>query len=234
MENKRTIIGIIIVVILIILLIAISYLYNDFNTKQLNLLTEETNNLLEKDITKEEINLEIQTKQNYAVVEKSIKEYMMKLKNIYLEVNEINTQINPNNIFSASNIEDKDFTEINNIIEEYRNKSKECISEYQDLIKDENIIKYIENEKITFRKDYYTNLFKTTMLSDVMKEEYRLIQTDIENEKDEIYSKTSVLERIKKYLEDNDDYWTIKDDKIQFANINRMTEYYNLLNELVN
>ncbi len=234
MENKRTIIGIIIVVILIILLIAISYLYNDFNTKQLNLLTEETNNLLEKDITKEEINLDIQTKQNYAVVEKSIKEYMMKLKNIYLEVNEINTQINPNNIFSASNIEDKDFTEINNIIEEYRNKSKECISEYQDLIKDENIIKYIENEKITFRKDYYTNLFKTTMLSDVMKEEYRLIQTDIENEKDEIYSKTSVLERIKKYLEDNDDYWTIKDDKIQFANINRMTEYYNLLNELVN
>ena len=234
MENKRTIIGIIIVVILIILLIAISYLYNDFNTKQLNLLTEETNNLLEKDITKEEINLDIQTKQNYAVVEKSIKEYMMKLKNIYLEVNEINTQINPNNIFSASNIEDKDFTEINNIIEEYRNKSKECISEYQDLIKDENIIKYIENEKITFRKDYYTNLFKTTMLSDVMKEEYRLIQTDIENEKDEIYSKTSVLERIKKYLEDNDDYWTIKDGKIQFANINRMTEYYNLLNELVN
>ena len=36
----------------------------------------------------------------------------------------------------------------------------------------------------------------------------------------------------KKILEKNKDAWTIKDDKIQFTNLNRMTEYYNLLNKL--
>ena len=27
--------------------------------------------------------------------------------------------------------------------------------------------------------------------------------------------------------------WTLKDDKIQFTNLNRMTEYYNLLNQII-
>ena len=40
MENKKTIIGIIIVVILIIELIIASYLYSDFSKQQLNLLTD--------------------------------------------------------------------------------------------------------------------------------------------------------------------------------------------------
>ena len=45
MENKKTIIGIIIVVILIIALIAASYLYYDFSNKQLNILKDDKLNL---------------------------------------------------------------------------------------------------------------------------------------------------------------------------------------------
>ena len=41
-----------------------------------------------------------------------------------------------------------------------------------------------------------------------------------------------IIEKINEFLKKNSDSWTIKDDKIQFTNLIRMTEYYNLLNKL--
>lgn len=231
MENKKTIIGIIVLVILIIGIAVTAYLYNDFSTKQLNILTKETNNLLQADITTKEINFKIETEKKYAIVEKSIKEYISKLQNIYKEIKETNENINPNDIFSAQNIEDKNFEEIDEIVNDYKEKGKNAIVEYEELTKEENILKYIEEKEIS---EYYINLYKTAMLSDVMKTKYNTLKTEIEKQKDELTDTLTSLEKIEKYLEDNEKYWTTKDDKIQFTNINIMTQYYNLLNELVN
>ena len=233
MENKKTIIAIIIVVILIIGLIAISYLYNDFNTKQVNILTEESNKLLQMDIATEEIDFKIKTDKNYAIVEKAMKEYLIKLKNIYLELDEINSNINPNDIFSARNLQDKNLEEIEVIISEYKEKGNTYLSEYRELIKDEKILENINERKITSRRNYYTNLYNTVMLGEVMKEQYSFLEEKVERKKDELYDKLNKMELIKKYLDENNRYWTIKDEKIQFTNINKMTEYYGLLNELV-
>ena len=233
MENKKTIIAIIIVVILIIGLIAISYLYNDFNTKQVNILTEESNKLLQMDIATEEIDFKIKTDKNYAIVEKAMKEYLIKLKNIYLELDEINSNINPNYIFSARNLQDKNLEEIEVIISEYKEKGNTYLSEYRELIKDEKILENINERKITSRRNYYTNLYNTVMLGEVMKEQYSFLEEKVERKKDELYDKLNKMELIKKYLDENNRYWTIKDEKIQFTNINKMTEYYGLLNELV-
>ena len=38
---------------------------------------------------------------------------------------------------------------------------------------------------------------------------------------------------MKIFLKEHEDSWTLKDDKIQFTNLNRMTEYYNLLNQII-
>lgn len=232
MENKKTIIGIIIVIILIITLGVTSYFYNKYNKEQLDLLTEETNKLLQADITTEEIELKIKTEKNYAIVEKSIKEYLLKLKNIYVEIDTLYSGINPNDIFSASHLEDKNFDEVDLIINEYKEKSKKCLEEYQELVKEENIVKNIEEKYISIRKDYYINLYKTAMLSDVMKEKYQITESDIKSKKDKLSDKLNKLEKIKEYLDNNQRYWTIKDDKIQFTNLTIMTEYYSLLNRL--
>ena len=74
MENKKTIVGMIIIIILIIALIAVTILYNNFSETQLNLLTEESNKLIQQDLINEEIDKEIKTQKDYAVVEKTIKE----------------------------------------------------------------------------------------------------------------------------------------------------------------
>ena len=232
MENKKTIIGIIIVVILIIGLIVASYLYSDFNKKQLNLLTDETNTILKSDILTEGINLEIKSEKNYAIVEKAIKEYLLKLKNIYSNIDETYNQINPNDIFSAKNMEDKNFEEVDAILANYKEKGKNSISEYKELTKEENISKNIKDKNITSRTDYYIDLYNTVMLSDVMKEKYASIENEIERKKDELNNKIEKLGKIEDFLKENNKYWSIKDDKIQFNNVNKMTEYYNLLNKI--
>lgn len=231
MENKKLIIGIIIVVILIIGIAVSAISFGKFDKEQVKLLADETNKLLETDIEKDEIDLEIKTKKNYAIVEKSIKEYLLKLKNIYVATQEIENQINPNEIFSAQNIEEKDFSKVDEIIKDYKEKAEENMDEYKNIIKEENILDNINNKNISGKEEYYVDLYKTVMLSDSMKQKFETLGNQIERQKDGVIEKLNNIEKIKKFLEENDKYWEIKDEKIQFNSVNKITEYYNLLNK---
>lgn len=232
MENKRVIISIIAIIIIIIGIVGGTYLFSGFSKEQTKLLTEETNKILKSDIITENIDMDIKTAKNYAVVEKSIKEYMLELKNIYVEMDELNKGINPNDIFTAQNIEDKDFSEIDDIIKDYKDKSQESITELEELLTEEKIKENIEKRNISTRKDYYVELYNTIMSSENMKKKYNILEEKIKDEKGKLSEKLKQIDNISEFLKKNSDAWTIKDDKIQFTNLNRMTEYYNLLNKL--
>ena len=203
-----------------------------FNNKQTNILTEETNKILQSDITKENIDFNIKTERNYAVVEKAIKEYISELKNIYKEISEIDENINPNNIFSAQNMQDKELKAIDEIITDYNDKIQETTDELEDLLKEDKIKENITKREISQRKEYYINLYNTIMFSDVMKTQYRNLESEIKTEKSKLTDKVKQIEKTNEFLKKNSDSWTIKNDKIQFTNLIRMTEYYNLLNKL--
>ena len=233
MENKKTKVAIVLVILLIIALISVSYFYNDFNSKQVTLLTQELNEILDADLKEDSINFDIKTEKNYAEVEKIIKEYISRLKNIYVEMEEIVSGINPNIIFSTQNIPEKNLDEIDDIINEYKEKSQNLILEYETLTTEENIIKNINDANITTRKDYYVELYNEVMLSQKMKNKFENLEEDIKNEKARLYDKLNKIEKMKIFLKEHEDAWTLKDDKIQFTNLNRMTEYYNLLNQII-
>lgn len=233
MENKKTKIAIVIVAVLIILLIAVSYFYNEFNKKQMTLLTAELNKMLETDLVEYNIDFDIKTEKNYGKVEDSIKEYVSKLKNIYLEMQELASGINPNAIFSAENMKDKNLDEIEKIIEEYKEKSQNFISEYERLTTEEVIVENINNANISVRNDYYINLYNEVMLSENMQNQYLELEEDVKNEKARLYEKLNKIEKMKTFLEEHKDSWNIKENKIQFTNLNRMTEYYSLLNQII-
>lgn len=230
MENKKTIIGIVILIILIISICFGAYTYNKKNAEQLSLLTDETNKILQTNLSTDQIDLELKTEKDYAVVEKTIKEYISKIRSVYLEASEF-VDINPNDVFTGNNVENQNFDKVEEIISDYKTKIENCQNEFNDLIKEENIIKNIEEKNIKTRKDYYINLYKTVMLSDVMKEKYTNLHSKIEKAKDKVTENVSKLEKIEKFLEDNNKFWKINEEgKIEFSNINKMTEYYNLLN----
>ena len=145
---------------------------------------------------------------------------------------ELNSGINPNNIFTAQNMQDNDLKKIEDIISEYKEKSQSCISELEKMLTEEKISENITKNNFSSRTDYYTELYNTVMLSDVMKKQYNSLEEKVKDEKSELYDKINKIDKIKEFLEKNKDAWIIKDDKIQFTNLNRMTEYYNLLNKL--
>lgn len=231
MENKKTIIGIIIVVILIIGLVVISIFYSNYNKKQLNIITEETNKILQSDLTVDEIDFDIKTEKGFSTVENAIKEYVSKVKNIYVEMDNTCKGINPDNIFSAENMPDKNFDEIETIINDYKEKGQNLLDEYDELIKEENIVKYIEEKNIKTKKKYFIDLYKSAMLSDSMKSEFEILRKEVSSRKDDLYSKLNYLEKVKEFLEDNEKSWSIKNDKIEL-NSSIVGEYYSLLNKV--
>ncbi len=233
MENKKTIIGIIIVIVLIIALVIVSYLYSEFSNKQLNILKEETNTILQSNIVTDEINSEIKADKNFGIVEKAIKEYTSEIRNKYIEINKIDSELNPNEIFSAKKLQDSNMDDINKIIDKYKNQTQKISLECKEQIKEENIIKNIESKNIKQRKNYYEDLYKTIMLSETMKKQYETITSEIDKKEQQIYNKLEKLKNIEKYLKNNKEFWTINDNKVQFSNISKMTEYYNLVNELL-
>lgn len=233
MENKKTTIAIVITILLIIGLIAVSYFYSKYNKEQVTLLTTEANKILETDLKYLNIDFKIKTEKNYAKVEDSVKEYVSKLKNIYVEMEQIASGINPNMIFGAENVQNKKLDGIDDIINEYKEKSQNLIAEYDELIKDTKILESISNAKISIRKKYYTNLYSEIMLSENMKNQYNELEDEIKNEKGRIYDKLNKIEKMKALLEEHEDSWTIENGKIQFKNINRMIEYYNLFNQVI-
>lgn len=234
MGNKRLIVGIIVVVILIISLIVVSYSYNQFSQEQIEKLTVESNTILQMDMVNDEINTAIKTEQSYAVVETEIKEYILELKNIYEEVEKLNEGINPDTIFTAENVnsESKTFDKVDNFIQENRQKAKDYLEQYNELIKEERIVEVMNQNEINFRKAYFVDLYKTVMLSEVMEKQYQQLQKEIEKQKDELYTKLNIVSQVKQYLEENQKYWTIKDNKIQL-NTNIMTQYYDLVNKII-
>lgn len=233
MENMKTKIGIVIVTLLIIGLIAISYFYNDYNTKQLALLTQEANKILESELVDYNVDFDIKTEKDYGEVEEAIKEYISDLKNIYVEMQEMVSGINPNSIFSAQNMPEKKLDEIDNIISDYKEKCQNLIAEYEELITKEKIVENINKVNFSKREEYYTNLYNEVMLSETMQNNYIELEEEIKNEKAGLYDKLNKIGKMKAFLEEQEDSWEIQAGQVQFKNINKMIEYYNLFNQVI-
>lgn len=232
MKNKKVIIIMIIIIVLILAVISGIFMYNKFQQQELKQLTEEANKLLQQDLINDEIDNEIKTNKNYAIVEKTIKEYLTNIKNTYLEIEKLNSALDADKIFSASNVEDKKFKNIGKLVEEDKQKGKENLEKCKDMIKEENIIEAINSQEISLNKEYYIEIYKTIMLSDSMKNQYEKIEQKVEKSKDKLYDNLTIISNTQKYLESNSKYWSTKDGKLFFQNTSVMTGYYNLRNEL--
>lgn len=222
----------IIIIVIILAIISGIFIYNKCQQQELRKLTEEANKLLQQDLINYEIDNEIKTDRNYAIVEKTIKEYLVNIKNTYIEIEQLNSTLDADEIFSGVNVENKEFKKVDNIVEEYKQKGKDNLNKCKELIEEEKIMEAIKIQKISSKREYYIELYKTIMLSDSMKNQYEKIESVVEKSKDRLYDNLYIISNTKKYLENNSKYWSIKDEKLFFQNANIMIGYYNLRNEL--
>lgn len=229
MGNKRLIFAIIIVILLIAGLIG-GYLYLQNSREQASILQEELTNIVEMNLSENDIDMTIKTTGKYGVVEETIKNYLNDVKNTYNSVENYCNDDELSQILSTENIEadDENLSVVKQKVEEYSTKLDEYKEEINLIDDESNITKAIENKNLS---DYYDNIYKNVMLSDAMKQNLESIKTKAEEAQEEAWTKLDGLNNTVDFLEENTKYWEISDGKIQFTNVNKLAEYYNLLNE---
>lgn len=228
MGNRKLIIAIIVVVLLIAALIG-GYLYLRNSTEQASILQEEATTIAESDLTTDEINMEIKTQGNYAVVEETMKNYLNDVRNTYLEIQRYANNEIVSEVLSAENIQADaiDLTVVEQKADEYASKLEEYQSKIQTIDKESSIMSLIEEKELS---DYYIDIYENIMLSDAVKLNLANIKSDAESTLEEAWEKIDALDEVIEFLKDNTRYWDIEDGKIQFTNVNKLTEYYSLLN----
>ena len=228
MGNTKLIFAIIVVLGLIIGII-FGFLYMQDNSKQASVLQQEISSLLEKDFINSEIDMTIKSKRNYAKVEKAVKDYLSDVKSLYAQAQKFCDDSEISNIISAENIEadDKELTVLSQKIEEYKNEFEELKNSSKGITNELIILEKIEATGV---KQNYVDVYKDIMDNESMKSKLENAQSQIEKELEKTEKQVDGLDKIVRFLKFNSKYWEINDGRLQFTNVNKLTEYYQLLN----
>ena len=228
MGNKKLIIAIIIVILLIGGLVG-GFWYIQNNSKQAEILHEEMKKVAESDFLDTEIDMEIQSTGEYGKVEQAVKEYVSNVKKIYTELKDFGGNSQVSNILSAENISaDADgLTVVQQKVDEYKQKLTELTSQVSTIASEDAILKAIEEKDI---KDNYINVYKDIMLSEAVEANLKNVEQKAETEKLKAEEKLDGIEKVVSFLKTNAKYWNVEGGKLQFNNVNKLGEYYQLLN----
>ena len=229
MGNKRLIFAIIIVIILIAVVVG-GFLYVQDNSKQATILQQEMSTFLEKNILgDEELDMEIKSTGNYGVVEKTVKDYINNVRTLYKKAKDFVNDSEISNIVSAENIlaDEEELTVVSEKINEYKTKFDELENEVKNITDQIIILDAIEKTNV---KQSYIDVYKNIMDNEALQTKLTNAQKKIEEEIEKTKDKVSGLEKLVKFLKTNSKYWEVNDGKLQFTNVNKLAEYYQLLN----
>lgn len=225
---KKYIIAIIIVLLLIGALVG-GFLYMRNNSLQAAKLQEEMKNLAESDFLNEEIDMTIKTKGDYGKVEEAVKEYLSDVKNTYNGLKDFGSNTEISTILSAENISaDPDgLTVVQQKVDEYKQKLNELKTKTATIASEDAILEAIEDKEV---KDNYIDVYKSIMLSEAVEAQLKSAQQKAEAELETAEEKLAGLEKVVEFLKVNSKYWDVDEGRLQFTNVNKLGEYYQLLN----
>lgn len=154
---------IIIIAIVLFILGVIVGVIGTKDMRQESMLREEVDKISKLDITKDDIDMEIKTKGNYAEVEKTIKEYLNKYSTTLKEVYEILNDDKISTILTAENYKEDgpDFENTKKYITESRSKFNEGLDILIEMSNEEEILKAIEGKGLN---EKFTQLYKDLMI----------------------------------------------------------------------
>lgn len=232
MKNKKVLTAIIavVVVVAVIAIGVFSYIAQN-NAKQLKTLNEETEKLSKLDITKDSIDMEIKTTGKYAIVEETMKNYLNETKTVMSEIIELCNNSDLDQILSSDNIskDAPDFVESKEKLTTFKTQINEYIEKCDNLLNKENIENAINDKGVN---DYYKQLYINSMLDEETNENLEKTREELKTSAEEVNKVIEGLEKVINFLVENKNDWTVSGGKIQFTNITKLREYYNILNSI--
>lgn len=232
MKNKKVLIGVIVAVVVVAIALVGGFVYNQQNKiKQENILKEEAEKLAKLDLTKDEIDMDIKTKGKYAIVEKTMKDYMKETQTVMTELIDLFNNSDLDKTLSSENLtkDAPEFVQTKEKLASLKTKLSEYSEKCDKLLNAENIENAINDKGVS---KYYKELYVNLMLDDETKESIEKENTELKNSIGEVNKAIEGLEKIVNFLTENKDEWTVTDGRIQFKSITKYKEYYQIVNEL--
>ncbi len=230
-KQKKKLSIIIVSVIIIIFTIITIYLVSK-DIKQEDILKNEINNMINtSDISKDDYKSSIKTGGDYAIVEKTIKEYWQKYAKNFQELMEILDDKTLSNCLSADNYKNdgKEFTKTKEYIKSSKEKMNQKTATLSKMLSEDYIKKQIKEKHLD---KYYNNLYEELMLKGTAKEDFTSATENLEKISDKINNILSVEEEVINLLSNNQDKWNVGEDKIIFKDTDLLNQYNTLVAKL--
>lgn len=236
-SKKKIIITIVAIVVIVLLLIAafIGYHYS-----QLKILTEEVNKLstteyINADGTVKEdasVDMEIKTKGSYAIVEKTLKDYMNETIEVVKESSDVEKAISDlSGISSIDQIayDAPDFTETKQKISDARQKTLEYFNKLKEKSNKDNLLNAIDDKNVG---DYYKELYKRLAIDEESSQNLDSALSELESQEEIIEGVFDYFSNIINFLSDNKDAWVIENGQVLFYNQAKLNEYNTIVMQM--
>lgn len=224
----------IISIVVILLLIAggtIAYLYMT-DMKQEEILIQEVNKISELDLSSDDVDMDIKTKGDYAIVEKAIKGYIHEYSNITKATINIMNDEKVEDILSIENYkkDGPDFVETKKYVENSKKEFNDNIQKLIELTNEESIKKNIEKANLT--DNYYLELYNNLMLGEEMSQDLKDTEAELVDSKEMLNEVYDTQENVIDFLVKNKGKWSIEGDELQFESDDLANKYEELIDSL--
>lgn len=224
----------IILIVVILLLIAggtIAYLYMT-DMKQEEILIQEVNKISELDLSSDDVDMDIKTKGDYAIVEKAIKDYINEYSNITKATINIMNDEKIEDILSIENYkkDGPDFVETKKYVENSKKEFNDNIQKLIELTNEESIKKNIEKANLT--DNYYLELYNNLMLGEEMSQDLKDTEAELVDSKEMLNEVYDTQENVIDFLVKNKGKWSIEGDELQFESDDLVNKYEELIDSL--
>lgn len=226
--KKKIFIGIT-TVIAILLIIVTVVVVRDLGEERK--LKDEVNKIANLDLLEEDVDMTIITKNEYGIVEKTIKEYINEYGKIAKETVSLMQDKRTTNLLSIDNYEQdgKEFIESKAYIKDTQEKINTNISRLIELTRKENMQDAIKDNNLD---DYYIDLYNDLMFGNIKEEELNNTIEELEQAAEIMNKLFDTSMKVLNFLTENQDYWVIRNDRVEFSSAELVNEYNNLISTL--
>lgn len=229
-SKKAIIIGVIVILVLAFIAGGV-YIFE--RMKQEVILLGEADKLARTDILTEEIDMTIKTKGDYAVVEKTMKEYIRDVGNDMKKITEIYSSEEIPNLIGIENIKEDGPNFVKSL--EKVAKAKEEVATYSQKVsvamQEDSMRNKIKEQNVS---EYYVEQFEKAMYGqEGTQEELKKAGEEITKTQESYSTLLDYIEETLVFLRDHSSSWKIQGGQIAFYNQKDLNGYQEILKKIV-
>lgn len=222
----------ILVIVAILVLIALGGFFG-YQKYQEYLLSRETDKIGHLDILKDQVDMKIYTTGDYAVVEKTMKNYIADYGKISQQVITLIDDDTLKNLLTVERIEQdgKEFHDTLTYLQKKKTDIEKVMNQMITMTSDQEIMNTIQKEKVSVS---YQNLYRKMMLDSDIASALKQEQNNLIDTKEKTLVFIDNYIKIFEFLKANGSSYMVSDGQILFQNESLYQQYQSLVSSLQN